>query len=121
MSDKGTYGSSTGSVAVMLQPYPRLGSAVVIDWLMNELPSVHNSNPYQLLEHLRQRADHGREKHGTFLMAKNGREPRIDAYQEILDAIFYTGQAIMEGRESYRALLRVLIFAAENVRQDLEK
>lgn len=44
------------------------------------------------------RKQKGIETYGTPLQAHNGRDPRVDAYQEILDCLAYTAQAAAEGR-----------------------
>ena len=38
----------------------------------------------------------GREKYGTALQAHNGRDPAVDAYQEVLDLAVYLKQLIQE-------------------------
>lgn len=116
MSDKGIYGQPNGSVAVTIQPYPRAGSQPVIDWLLNE----QFWTPVELIQHLKDRADHGRRKHGTYLEAHNGRNAKIDLYQELLDAIFYCAQAIMEGEINYGPKLNLLLHIANGIRLELE-
>ena len=53
-----------------------------------------------VLEHvladLRERAEVGKLKYGTYLMAGNGRDALLDAYQEALDLVMYLRQAIVE-------------------------
>ena len=50
--------------------------------------------------------DHlGEEKYGTRLQAFNGRDPLVDAYQEILDMSVYVRQEIEE-RMAERAMLK---------------
>lgn len=98
----------------MLQSAPKLGSAIVIDWLLNE------RLPFELVEDLQLRADHGRQKHGTYLMANNGRNSVIDMYQELLDAIFYCAQSIMEGKDNLYGYFRTLTLIANGLRRSLE-
>jgi hypothetical protein len=46
-----------------------------------------------------QARDHaGRQKYGMPLQAHNGRDPLVDLYQELLDAVVYLRQAIEERR-----------------------
>jgi hypothetical protein len=45
---------------------------------------------------LQQRIDHGTAKYGTPLRTHNGRDAKIDAYQEVLDAIHYYQQDYLE-------------------------
>ena len=59
------------------------------------------------------RSDLGKERYGTRLYSHNGRSAIIDLYQELLDAYFYTTQAIMEGKEVKEArAIRMLVFSA---------
>ena len=50
-----------------------------------------------LSDHIRQRAEMGRKKYGTYLTANNGRNALVDAYQEVLDMIVYLRQKIADG------------------------
>lgn len=43
----------------------------------------------------------GRAKYGTPLQAFNGRNPLVDAFQELMDLLVYLRQAIEEGRQLY--------------------
>jgi hypothetical protein len=52
------------------QPPPRSGRRVVLD---------------DLVELLRQRSEFGERKYGTKLETHNGRDPYLDALQELLD------------------------------------
>lgn len=45
---------------------------------------------------LRDRAEVGKEKYGTYLRANNGRNSLMDAYQEVLDLAMYLRQLIYE-------------------------
>lgn len=49
-------------------------------------------NLSHLSEHLRKRAEMGREKYGTYLSPDNGRNALVDAYQDALDLIVYLRQ-----------------------------
>lgn len=57
-----------------------------------------------LIEHLRQRAAFGANKYGVELTAFNGRNPLKDKREELLDALVYNEQDLME-REEIIALL----------------
>jgi hypothetical protein len=59
-----------------------------------------------LIEHLRQRAAFGANKYGVELTAFNGRNPLKDKREELLDALVYNEQDIME-REEIAGLLRM--------------
>jgi hypothetical protein len=45
---------------------------------------------------LRDRAEVGKEKYGTYLRADNGRDSLMDAYQEALDLVMYLRQSLYE-------------------------
>lgn len=47
-----------------------------------------------VIEDMRQRDNEGRKKYGTPLQVSNGRDPLIDAYQEVLDLAVYMRQEI---------------------------
>ena len=51
---------------------------------------------FQVIEDLKARAEFGRKKHGCYLMTNNGRSAAWDKYQELLDAVMYARQELME-------------------------
>ena len=51
-----------------------------------------------VLDDMTERDQIGREKYGTPLQCHNGRNPLIDAYQEVLDLTVYLRQKIEEDR-----------------------
>lgn len=65
------------------QPAPQPGGAKILDLVVGDL---------------RERAEMGRAKYGTYLQAGNGREALVDAYQEALDLAMYLRQEITEAR-----------------------
>lgn len=67
-----------------------------------------------LIEHLRQRAAFGANKYGVELTAFNGRNPLKDKREELLDALVYNEQDIME-REAVAGLLGDIIDLLENI------
>jgi len=69
------------SKASQHEPDPQAGDQVVVE---------------QVLEDIRERAETGKIKYGTYLMTHNGRDALMDAYQEALDLVMYLRQAIME-------------------------
>jgi hypothetical protein len=64
------------------------------------------------------RKQKGIETYGTPLQAHNGRDPRVDAYQEILDCMAYTVQAAAESRLN-RLQIAVIWSAACRIAQVL--
>jgi hypothetical protein len=67
--------------ATQPQPGPQPGQDVVL---------------FHVLDDLKQRAEDGKLKYGTYLETFNGRDALVDAYQETLDKAMYLKQAIME-------------------------
>lgn len=51
---------------------------------------------FDVIKDLEARAETGKEKYGTYLRTKNGRNALMDAYQEALDLCMYLKQKLME-------------------------
>ncbi len=49
-----------------------------------------------VVDDIKARIKFGREKYGTYLMTNNGRSALLDLYQELVDAVFYLRQEILE-------------------------
>jgi len=60
-----------------------------------------------VIEDMRARDALGRERYGTPLQARNGRNPALDRYEEALDEIVYSKQLVIE-REEMVALIASL-------------
>lgn len=58
----------------------------------NNLPAVWDL----VLEDFKARDAEGQRKYGVRLQPHNGRDPLVDLYQELLDAVVYCRQAIFE-------------------------
>lgn len=58
----------------------------------NEGPSMHDL----VIEDMKARKQFGLEKYSTVLQAFNGRKPLKDLYEELLDAVVYAKQALIE-------------------------
>ena len=69
------------SKASEYQPDPKQGEQVVVD---------------AVLADIRERAETGKRKYGTYLETNNGRNPLWDAYQEAIDLVMYLRQALLE-------------------------
>ncbi len=63
------------------QPAPTGNGKVVVDVVINDL---------------RERAESGKKKYGTYLRTDNGRNALWDAYQEAIDLVMYLRQRLME-------------------------
>ena len=75
------------SKASEYQPDPKQGEQVVVDFVLADI---------------RERAETGKRKYGTYLKTKNGRDPLWDAYQEAVDLVMYLRQAILEQEKNDR-------------------
>jgi len=85
------------------EPPPQPGKTVVSDYV---LADIHK------------RIIMGLEKYGTKLQTNNGRDALWDKYQELLDAIFYARQEILEKEEETKSLCQVYALLAENPHLD---
>lgn len=65
------------------------------DFLLHEFRFVMSALP-EMRQDIVERDRHGAEKYGTRLQPRNGRDPEVDLYQELLDAIVYAVQAFQE-------------------------
>jgi hypothetical protein len=63
------------------QPDPKQGEQVVVDIVLADI---------------RERAETGKEKYGTYLQTNNGRSALWDAYQEAIDLVMYLRQKLLE-------------------------
>ncbi len=53
-----------------------------------------------VIQDLKDRAEMGKAKYGTYLRAHNGRNALWDAYQEALDLVMYLRQKLLEEEEN---------------------
>lgn len=75
--------------AALPQPAPLPGSELVLS---------------RVIQDLKDRAESGRVKYGTYLYTFNGRKSHVDLYQELLDAVMYAGQLCIEVEKMYQEL-----------------
>lgn len=61
------------------------------------------------------RARMGKEKYGTFLRTHNGRDPIVDQYQEVLDALMYSRQSRDEGDTEGSLFFETYLHIAERI------
>lgn len=73
----------------------QVGLTVQPDPIPNESPSMHDL----VAADLQTRKEFGLRKYGTILQAGNGRNPLLDAYDEVLDHAVYIKQALIERDE----------------------
>jgi len=81
------------SSAAIEQPAPTVGQEKV---LPAAIRYVEYMGSRELVADLEDRAIMGYARYGTYLMTHNGRDAAMDCYQELLDALMYTQQAMME-------------------------
>jgi hypothetical protein len=55
--------------------------------------------PAEIMRDLSARSREGVRKYGTRLKSHNGRDARLDLYQELLDAFMYATQEMLEGED----------------------
>ncbi len=85
-------------------------------------PLLKPNNIVALREDLFERAEMGQEKYGTYLRVNNGRVALVDLYQELLDAVMYSGQVRMETPTSLGAnMFEALVNLASQVAGELEQ
>lgn len=65
-----------------------------------------------VIEDLIERKEFGTAKYGEPLMAFNGRDPLVDLYQELIDAVMYTRQYMEEDAGKELIELRAMLAAA---------
>ena len=63
------------------EPPPKHGEKIVVD---------------ELIKDIQDRKTFGYGKYGTYLMSNNGRNAIVDMYQELLDALIYCKQILIE-------------------------
>lgn len=90
------------------------------DYLFHKFEGMMKAFP-EMSSDIRDRDRYGAEKYGKRLRPFNGRDPEVDLYQELLDAIAYAVQALQEASpENHQDCLDkiiVLVELAENTRK----
>ena len=83
--------------------HPALWPIVMAD-LIQEIAAnritVMSAVAVEVLDDMKQRHEFGLKKYGTPLQPFNGRDPLVDAYQEMLDACVYLRQWMQESKAS---------------------
>jgi hypothetical protein len=96
------------------QPAPQPGRQVVLSEATRYVEFMDCS---ELVPDLIARAEEGKVKYGTYLMTMNGRDARMDCYQELLDGLMYIMQAMLElPEEEVHHLVRVRLYLTMSVR-----
>lgn len=78
-------------LATLKQPHPKKGDKRVLDIVR---PGLYRGSirDGELAECLEERASAGLAKYKTYLETNNGRDPLVDAFQEVIDLVMYLGQ-----------------------------
>ena len=53
----------------------------------------------EVLKDIEARIELGKERYGTLLQTHNGRDALVDLYEELMDALMYTKQLMMENED----------------------
>ena len=86
----------------------------IIDLVIADIERIGDRDFEILIPHLRDRKEFGIKKHGVPLQKSNGRNHRIDAFQELLDSIAYLWQGIERGDRDMRVFyLQAIVMASE--------
>lgn len=111
------------SDSTMEQAAPLPGRAEVWPTLMDWLPDLFAWDvPPQLLADCKARHELGVQRYGRALETHNGRDARVDAYQEALDGLAYLWQLYLETEDKLRQaevleLVRLQVMLANGIRR----
>lgn len=123
-------------MATNQQTPPRGDGGIVLDYVDAKLaimlgaarmpqalrPLMDPESLVALREDLFERSEMGTKKYGTPLRVHNGRDPLVDLYQELQDAIMYSAQCRLEtGFDSGSNLFELLCQIASQVAGELDK
>lgn len=92
----------------------------IIDLAIQDIEMFGDASFEILIPHLRDRKAFGIKKHGNPLQVSNGRDHRLDAFQEILDFIAYTKQGVERGDKDMRVFFYQAIVMATELAQLVE-
>ena len=106
-------------IATTLEPPPTGNGPEVLPFVLGKAEEMRPDARYAFVcQALQDRAELGKKKYGTYLRAQNGRNPAIDYFQELLDAVMYAGQCLMENKLAgiyFWATLNLTICVAEAI------
>lgn len=110
-------------LAAIPQPAPTGEGAIVLDsavqfidgMLVAGFGPVRNHSLTWVRDDLLARAEMGRQKYGTLLRTHNGRDPIVDQYQEVLDALMYSRQSRDEGDAEGSVFFETYLHIAERI------
>jgi hypothetical protein len=98
------------------QPAPVEGKGSVVDDLVD---AIRQARPLcGVVDLLPIRQQQGRERYGTELQYDNGRDPRCDLLQELVDALVYASQA-NNGSAEHSVRLRLLLDLTWDLQREL--
>lgn len=108
--------------ATRQQPGPTGDGPSVTDWLVDALRDSGLPKTGAIIEDILARRELGRARYGDELRVGNGRDPGVDAYQELLDAAVYLAQLEMQYEvEGVARMLGTVLAMAGALREGLEQ
>jgi hypothetical protein len=106
------------SIATKQQPAPSGDGIIVLEQVLRRIGPVAYIS---LVKDLKDRAEMGFKKYGTYLRTNNGRDPQVDTYQELLDAIMYSMQTRLDGSRTAGQFFELLVSLAAQLVYSLEE
>lgn len=85
------------------------------------LPIIDVDNLRLLYADLEKRSNMGAKKYGTPLRLDNGRDPLVDLYQEVQDAIMYSRQGHLQGDKSAGSYFELLVQIGSTIAGELQR
>ncbi len=80
-----------------------------------------NPIPYAVIKDFKSRVNKGREKYGTPLTSKSCSDPVTDAYEEVMDALFYLSLAKHSSEEKLEDLKKSITDLEWSLKQARQK
>ena len=115
------------SIATKQQPAPSGDGIIVLEQVLRRLRAMEENRSLgpiayiSLVKDLKDRAEMGFKKYGTYLRTNNGRDPQVDTYQELLDAIMYSMQTRLDGSRTAGQFFELLVSLAARLVYSLEE
>lgn len=113
--------------AVDQQAPPTGDGAIVLDAVLDRIAELTGSKlldwdkAHMLSDDLKARSEMGEKKYGTKLRTDNGRNPLVDLYQELQDAIMYSMQGRLHGDTFCGIYVELLLRLGEQVAGELNR
>lgn len=101
------------------QPPPKKNDGRPIWHVVIEEAQLLTGEDHPAITAMRARHDMGVRKYGTPLQAHNGRNPLQDLFEEVMDALAYSTQALVEERLVGEALFKIRTYRESLMRMAL--